>query len=72
MMRALVFALAVAGCAPPTSSIDAFRRDPGSAERTIADCEIGRASGLRCENAAAGLAKARREARMEAFRQRFE
>lgn len=68
MFRLVALLMAVAGCAPEPTSINAFRADLDRAERMVAACDAGRRSGPVCDNARAGAAAARRDARRRLYR----
>lgn len=71
MRRLLALLVVVTGCTPAPSSVDAFRADPERAEQMLAACDAGRRSGQVCDNARAGAAAARRDARKALYREGF-
>lgn len=67
MIRSRRLALLVlAGCSAPEAGTDVYAADPERARRVIADCARGVAR-RDCETARAGLAEARRRARVAAY-----
>jgi hypothetical protein len=74
MTGRLVLALALAGlaaCSPQPRSPSYFQTHLGEAEKVVADCRSGGHRGQECVNAQAGVAAAKRDARMDAFRKGF-
>jgi len=67
---ALAFATLVA-CSPQPRSAADFEAQPDAAKQVVADCKAGAHHGPECANAQAGLAAARRKARMDAYRKGF-
>lgn len=65
-------ALALSACAEgPPRSAEYFERHPEEAVEVSALCATGARGGDECVNAQAGLAAARREERMDAYRRQF-
>lgn len=58
------------GCSPSERTADAFARAPDTARAVVVDCEAGRRRSD-CVEARAGLAMARREARMARYEEAF-
>lgn len=74
MMRALVLALTVVGlaaCSPEPRSASYFEAHQDEAAKVVADCQTGAHRGQECVNAQAGVAAAKRDARMDAYRKGF-
>lgn len=71
MRRAAVIVLAVlCGCTAPERGVEAFAADPSTAEAIVNDCDAGRTR-RECDAARRGLAEARRQERMDAYRRAF-
>ena len=66
----LVLAL-LAACSPQPRSASYFQAHKAEAEQVVADCRTGAHRGQECVNAQAGVAEARRDERMDAYRKGF-
>lgn len=74
MMRALLLSLTVAGlgaCSPQARGASYFEAHADEAAKVVADCQTGAHRGQECVNAQAGVAAAKRNARMDAYRKGF-
>jgi hypothetical protein len=74
MTRTLCVLGAVAllgACSPQARSADYFTAHPDEAEKVIADCTTGAHRGNECVNAKSGLAAAKRDARIDAYKKGF-
>ena len=67
----ILAALAAVACSPQPRSADYFIAHAEEAARVVADCERGAHRGEECVNAKAGVAAARRDARMDAYKKNF-
>ena len=73
-MRPLVLVLALAAlsaCSPDPRSATYFEAHQEEAAKVVADCQTGAHRGQECVNAQAGVAAAKRDARMDAYRKGF-
>ncbi|MGH6971675.1 MAG: EexN family lipoprotein [Caulobacteraceae bacterium] len=73
-MRALVLSLTIAGlgaCSPQPRSASYFQAHQEEAAKVVADCQTGAHRGEECVNAQAGVAAAKRDARIDAYRKGF-
>ncbi len=73
-MRPLVLVLALAAlsaCSPEPRSATYFEAHQEEAAKVVADCQTGAHRGQECVNAQAGVAAAKRDARMDAYRKGF-
>jgi len=74
MMRPLVLALTLAGlaaCSPQPRSSSYFEAHQAEAAKVVDDCKNGAHRGQECANAQAGVASAKRDARIDAYRKGF-
>lgn len=74
MMRALVLSLTIASlaaCSPQPRSASYSEAHQDEAAKVVADCQAGAHRGQECGNAQAGVAAAKRNARMDAYRKGF-
>ena len=74
MMRRLVLGLTLAGlaaCSPEPRSATYFEAHQEEAMKVVAACQTGAHRGQECVNAQAGVAAAKRDARMDAYRKGF-
>lgn len=68
----LPLALAALGaCSPQPRSASYFETHPDEAEEVVAACRTGARRGEECVHAQAGVAAAKRDARMDAYRKGF-
>lgn len=63
--------LGLAACSPEPRSASYFAAHPDEAAKVVADCKAGAHRGQECVNAEAGVAFAKRDARMDAYRKGF-
>lgn len=61
----------LAACSPQPRSADYFTAHPDEAEKVVADCTTGAHRGDECVNAKSGLASAKRDARIDAYKKGF-
>ena len=74
MMRRFIVGLTLAGlaaCSPEPRSATYFEAHQEEAVKVVADCQTGAHRGQECINAQAGVAAAKRDARMDAYRKGF-
>lgn len=69
---ALLLALVLEACEAKPRTTAYFQTHPEDAARALKDCEAGSRCGLECQNVEAGIAAARRDARMARYRKAFE
>jgi hypothetical protein len=62
---------ALAACSPKPRSADYFVAHQEEAAQIVADCQTGAHRGAECVNAKAGVAAAKRDARMDAYKKNF-
>ena len=62
---------ALGACSPKPRSADYFVAHQDEAAQIVAACETGTHRGDECVNAKAGVAAARRDQRMEAYKKNF-
>ena len=67
---ALLAAATLGGCDAPALTAETFAAEPDRARAVVADCDAGRRR-TDCDAARAGLAEARRRARMAVYRSNF-
>lgn len=63
--------LGLAACSPEPRSASYFAAHADEAAKVVADCKSGAHRGQECVNAEAGMASAKRDARMDAYRKGF-
>lgn len=74
MIARLLSAVALVGlaaCSPEPRSASYFAAHADEAAKVVADCKAGAHRGQECVNAEAGVASAKRDARIDAYRKGF-